>query len=197
MKKTFSLKSDKHKPARVLESIKADVNKYFARERRKPLAEGVDYWDFDCRCGKDSDSAVVVKPGEIGKAIDKVIADGSEVVYVEILAKPGVRINKLVRPSFKKPHKSEDLDDSDVEETDEDLDDEDYDDESDDEDSEDEEDFDEESDEEESDDEDDDSDEDSEEEDDEEFDDDWDEDDLDEEELEELEELDKKSKKKR
>ncbi|MFN7729920.1 MAG: DUF6172 family protein [Bdellovibrio sp.] len=129
MKKTFSLKSDKHKPARVLESIKADVNKYFARERRKPLAEGVDYWDFDCRCGKDADSALVVKAGDIGKQIDKVIADGSEVVYVEILAKPGVRTNKLVRPAFKKNQKSEIAEDTDDEATDEDYRSEEYDDE--------------------------------------------------------------------
>lgn len=96
MKKLFSLTSPNHKPDRVVEAVKAEVNKYIARERRKSTPEGVDFWDFDCKCGKDAASAVVVHVSEIGKQIDKTVAAGAtENVYVEILAKPGVRAKKF------------------------------------------------------------------------------------------------------
>lgn len=91
MKKTFSLESPGHAPARVIESIKNDIRKYLKRERRKPLPEGVDFWDFDCRIGPGSEAAVVVHVNGIGGAIEGVAAAGSAVVYVEILAKAGHR----------------------------------------------------------------------------------------------------------
>ena len=91
MKKNFALQAPNKKPDRVLESVKAEVNKYLARERRKKLPEGVDYWDFDCKVGADSNSARKVHVKELSKAIDQVAAKGVESVYVEILAKPGVR----------------------------------------------------------------------------------------------------------
>ena len=94
MKKTFSLTSSTHKPDRMVESVKHEINKYLARERRKALPEGVDYWDFDCMCGAVPESAVAVHIAEIGKQIDKVAAAKSETVYVQILAKPGVRKKK-------------------------------------------------------------------------------------------------------
>lgn len=91
MKKNFKLTDPKHKPDRVIELIKAEVNKYLARERRKELPEGVEFWDFDCRCGKDEGSATAVKSSELGKAIDSAAAGSTGTIYVEILAKPGVR----------------------------------------------------------------------------------------------------------
>ncbi len=91
MKKNFSLTSPNHKPDRQLEFVKHEINKYLARERRKAFPEGVDYWDFDCQCGATADAASVVRVTEIGKAIDAVAASGASSVYVEILAKPGVR----------------------------------------------------------------------------------------------------------
>lgn len=94
MKKLFSLTSPKHKPDRVVELVKAEVNKYLARERRKNRPEGVDYWDFDCKCGKDAASALEVRVTELGKAIEKSAAENPENVYVEILAKPGVRAKR-------------------------------------------------------------------------------------------------------
>lgn len=94
MKKNFPLTSPKHKPDRVVESVKAEVNKYLARERRKALPEGVDYWDFDCKVGADASSAKDVHVKEISKSIDAVAKQQVPSVYIAIFAKPGVRTKK-------------------------------------------------------------------------------------------------------
>lgn len=94
MKKTFSLTSPTKRPDRQVEYVKYEINKYLARERRKALPEGVDYWDFDCKCGVDPESASELKVSEISKGIDKVVDLKSEKVYIEILAKPGIRNKK-------------------------------------------------------------------------------------------------------
>lgn len=91
MKKTFPLESPGHAPARVIESIKHDIRKYLKRERRKPLPDGVDFWDFDCRVGPAPETARAAHVNEIGSAIDAVAAGGAASVYVEILAKAGHR----------------------------------------------------------------------------------------------------------
>ncbi len=91
MKKTFTLESPKHKPARVIESIVSDVRKYLKRERRKKLPEGVDFWDFDCRIGPDSESAEVVHVSTLTSAVHKAPQNEWPVIYIEILAKPGHR----------------------------------------------------------------------------------------------------------
>ncbi|MDP4997078.1 MAG: DUF6172 family protein [Akkermansiaceae bacterium] len=94
MKKLFPMEDPKHKPARVVEGIKADVRKYLKRERRKELPEGVDFWDFDCRSGKDAESAGEVHVSKIIEAVDAASHGGWEAVYIEILAKPGHRVAK-------------------------------------------------------------------------------------------------------
>lgn len=91
MKKKFSFTSSKHKPDRQVELIKSEIHKYLARERRKALPENVDFWDFDCKCGAKEESAQEVQVSLIGKEIDKVFAAKSDSVYVEILAKPGIK----------------------------------------------------------------------------------------------------------
>lgn len=96
MKKKFSLSSTKHKPERQVELIKSDINKYIARERRKELPAKVDFWNFDCKCGPDEKSAVTVHVSTIGKEVDKIFQSKAESVYVEILAKPGIRTKKEV-----------------------------------------------------------------------------------------------------
>jgi hypothetical protein len=95
MKKNFSLISGKHKPARQIELIKAEINKYVARERRKTLPEDAGFWDFDCKCGRDETSAVSVHVSVIGKEMDKLFESQAESIYIEILAKPGARIKKI------------------------------------------------------------------------------------------------------
>lgn len=94
MKKSFSLTAPNRKPDRQVEYVKHEINKYLARERRKSLPTGADYWDFDCKCGIDATSANPVKVTEISKGIDQAVAAESGSVYIEILAKPGVRNKK-------------------------------------------------------------------------------------------------------
>ena len=91
MKKSFPLEDPKHQPARVIESIKAEVRKYLKREHRKPLPEGVDFWDFDCRAGKTADTAETIHISEIIKPIDTAGLEKWDAIYIEILAKPGHR----------------------------------------------------------------------------------------------------------
>lgn len=91
MKKEFKLTDPKKAPARQVDYVKHEINKYLARERRKAPKEGADYWDFDCRLGKDKDSADEIHVAQINKEIDKVVASGVEKFYIEIFAKPGFR----------------------------------------------------------------------------------------------------------
>lgn len=94
MKKNFSLISSVHKPARHIELIKHEINKYIARERRKTLPEDAGYWEFDCKCGPDTASAVVVHVSTIGKHLDEIAATKTDNIYIEIMARPGARKTK-------------------------------------------------------------------------------------------------------
>lgn len=94
MKKKFPLELPDRKPALLLDAVKHEIRKYLKRERRKPLPEGVDFWDFDCKVGASADDAAVKHPGDLEKAIGEVQAAGGAEVYVEILAKPGQRVKK-------------------------------------------------------------------------------------------------------
>ncbi len=94
MKKEFKLTDPKKAPARQVDSVKHEISKYIARERRKPVQKGADFWDFDCKIGRDIDSAMVIHLAEINKSIDKIVNENSEHFYIEILAKPGHRTKK-------------------------------------------------------------------------------------------------------
>ena len=94
MKKTFKLTDPKKAPARQVEYVKHEISKYIARERRKPLKDNVDFWDFDCKLGKEASEAAVIHVSEINKSIDGVVIAGAEQFYIEILAKPGYRTKK-------------------------------------------------------------------------------------------------------
>lgn len=94
MKKTFPFENPPHQPQRVVEAIKANIRKYIKRERRKALPEGVDFWDFDCRSGKESTNAKVLHVAELIAAIDNASKEGWSEIYIEILAKPGIRTRK-------------------------------------------------------------------------------------------------------
>ncbi|MEP4079869.1 DUF6172 family protein [Haloferula sp.] len=91
MKKSFPLTDPKHKPERVVAAIKNTVRKYVKRERKKPLPEGVDYWDFACKVGQGSATPEEKHEKELITAIDEAAAADCESVYIEILATPGVR----------------------------------------------------------------------------------------------------------
>ena len=94
MKKFFSLEASNHRPPRLADKIKSEVRKYLKRERSKELPEGVDFWDFDCRQGGSSENAQSLHEKEIGKAIDQALAAEWKGIYLEILAKPGVRTKR-------------------------------------------------------------------------------------------------------
>jgi hypothetical protein len=88
MKKVFSLRSERHKPARVVEQIKSDIRKYLKRERSKKLAEEYDYFAFECRTGKSAEEAAPCHEKEIGRNLDAALEEGWEAIYLEILSKP-------------------------------------------------------------------------------------------------------------
>ncbi len=94
MKKTFPLTHPKIQSARLVDSIRAEVNKYLKRERKKKLPDGVDFWDFDCKVGASADSAVEQHVSAVSKAIGQVLEEGNDAVYVEVIAKPGKRLKK-------------------------------------------------------------------------------------------------------
>lgn len=94
MKKTFKITSPKIKTARVVEAVKFQIKKYFKRERNKPLPEGVDFWDFDCKFADKEENACVVQSSEINSLISAAEAQGLESFYVEIMAKPGIRLKQ-------------------------------------------------------------------------------------------------------
>ena len=94
MKKTFPLAVSNKVPARLVEAIKFELRKYVKRERKKKLPEGVDFWDFDCRVGTSANEATQLHVAELNEAVDHALAEGWDTIYVEILAKPGVRRRK-------------------------------------------------------------------------------------------------------
>lgn len=94
MKKTFPLTLEGKNRDRVVEAVKHDIRKYLARERRKALPEGADFWDFDCKFGPSADTAVAAHVAALTELINGVVAANGAQLYVELLAKPGVRIAK-------------------------------------------------------------------------------------------------------
>ncbi len=91
MRKTYQLQIEGKHPDRVLDAIKHDIRKYVKRQRRVPLPEGVDYWDFDCKFGLSAEVAAPTHFGNLLDQIDTAASEGASGFYVELLAKHGVR----------------------------------------------------------------------------------------------------------
>lgn len=91
MKKTFLLNIEGKHPDRVLEAVKHEIRKYVKRERRKPLPEGVDYWDFDCKFGRSAEAASVVHFATLTALIDAAAKEGAASFYLELVAKGSQR----------------------------------------------------------------------------------------------------------
>lgn len=91
MRKTYQLNIEGKNRDRVLDAIKHDIRKYVKRQRRVPLPEGVDYWDFDCKFGASAETATPVHFGEIMGLIDALAKEGGAAFYLELLAKTGHR----------------------------------------------------------------------------------------------------------
>ena len=91
MKKTFKLNIEGKNRDRVVEATKHEIRKYVKRQRRVPLPEGVDFWDFDCRFGTSAENAADVHFATITPLIDEVVKAGGDSFYLELLAKEGHR----------------------------------------------------------------------------------------------------------
>jgi hypothetical protein len=94
VKKTFNLNIEGKNRDRVLDATKHEIRKYVKRQRRVPLPDGVDFWDFDCKFGASADLAIVVHFATITALIDAVAAEGGDAFYLELLAKKGHRTAK-------------------------------------------------------------------------------------------------------
>jgi hypothetical protein len=94
MRKTFPLDVPGLKPPRVVESIKNEIRKYLKRERGKALPTGADYWDFDCKFGRDAADCAGTHSGDLNANIDKASQENWAALYIEILAKPVQRTAK-------------------------------------------------------------------------------------------------------
>lgn len=94
MKKNFSLNVANKKPARQVDAIKHEINKYISRERRKKLPEGSDFWDFICKIGPDEESAEDAHLKEFVVKIDELVAGGKEEFFIAIKSTPRTRQKK-------------------------------------------------------------------------------------------------------
>ena len=92
MKKTFQMIQENKKPERVVEAIKHEIRKYMKRERGKKLPDDADYWEFECRFGRDSDGAKSITSREIIMALDGAFEENWSHCYIEIIAKATKRI---------------------------------------------------------------------------------------------------------
>ena len=96
MRKTYPLQAEGRHPDRVLDAVKHDVRKYLKRERRRPLPEGVDFWDFDCKFGLSTKTAETVHLSAVIPSIDVAAKEQADQVYVEIITTHGKRKPKPV-----------------------------------------------------------------------------------------------------
>ncbi len=94
MKKTYLLTEKNKKTERLVDSIKHEVKRYIARERRKKLPTDGDYWDFDCKIGENEEVAVTIHLSKINEMISEIAVAKNESFYLEILAKPAGRTKK-------------------------------------------------------------------------------------------------------
>ena len=94
MKKLFPLTHPKIQPARLVDSIRAEMNKYIKRERNKKLPDGVDFWDFDCKVGASMETATDTHVSAVSKAIGDILDAGNEAVYLDIESKPVKRTKR-------------------------------------------------------------------------------------------------------
>ena len=98
LKKTYSLNVEGKNRDRLLDASKHDIRKYVKRERAKPLPEGVDFLDFDCKVGTSPEAAVPKHFAELMGVVDALVKDGANQFYIELTGKPGHRSVRLAMP---------------------------------------------------------------------------------------------------
>ena len=94
MKKLFPLTHPKIQPARLVDSIRGEMNKYIKRERNKKRPDGIDFWDFDCKFGDTEKYAKSCHLAEIDKNINHAEERELNSFYIEVIAIPGTRQKK-------------------------------------------------------------------------------------------------------
>jgi hypothetical protein len=94
VKKTFKLAIAGKNRDRVLDAVKHEIRKYVKRQRRVPLPQGVDFWDFDCRFGTSEETAAEVHFATIMPLVDAAAKEGAEAFYLELIAKEGRRTHR-------------------------------------------------------------------------------------------------------
>lgn len=91
MKKTYQLDIPGKNRERLLDAARHDIRRYQQRELRRPVPEGFDFWDFDCRFGANETQAEKATVGELPALITALTQDGTSVFYVELVARPAKR----------------------------------------------------------------------------------------------------------
>ncbi len=91
MRKTYLLKIEGKNRDRLLDAAKHDIRKYVKRERSRPLAEGVDFHDFDCHFGPSEAEAASVHFATLIALVDAAAKEGQDQFYVQVVTKPGYR----------------------------------------------------------------------------------------------------------
>lgn len=91
MKKTFPLQAPGRDDARVRDKIRHEINRDVRRQRRRPLPEGFNAWEFDCRIGTTQEAAERCALKHLGKSVDLAAAAGATQVYLEIIGHPAQR----------------------------------------------------------------------------------------------------------
>ncbi len=94
MKKTFKLQVENKNKDRVVDSIKNEIRKYIKREQRKPLPEEKDFWFFDCKFAKDSDTPAEIPYSQVIRSVDEAASSNSETFYLEIISRAEKRKEK-------------------------------------------------------------------------------------------------------
>lgn len=94
MKKIFTFEDTAEKRERKIESIRSEIKKYFARERRKKLPEGFSFWNFDCKFGTSAEDTEPIKESEIKERISQIVKDHYTSFYLEIIARPDNKVKK-------------------------------------------------------------------------------------------------------
>ena len=94
MRKTYQLNIEGKNRDRLLDASKHDIRRYVKRERSRPLPEGVDYWDFECKFGSNEATAAPVHFATLMGLIDSVASEGGAQFYVEVVTRHGIRTGK-------------------------------------------------------------------------------------------------------
>ncbi len=102
MKQSFQLDLPGRQRERWLDASKHTVRKYVARQRRAPLPEGSDYWDFACRFGSTEQEATEVHFATLIALMDAAAARGENAFFVSIRGHAAVR-GPQTKPSAAMP----------------------------------------------------------------------------------------------